>query len=247
MRASLADRVGGSVWRAAAANRTGARVRTLVNAASVRQTPAVLRRRRITAIVITALGSGGTWAAPPDHEIRPPRVDLSVGTLGALDGGSPLAMGLEYRWQPFGRWSLVPGAGFVAGDDRSRFAYADLSRSFAVGTLWSATLSFGAGHFDDGTEVRLGHPLVFKSGIEVGRWVDGRWRIGLAFDHLSNGGLSGHNPGTEMLMLRLSAPLGGAGAQSVAAETSGFESGSEPAAASWRSSSRRISSPASAR
>jgi hypothetical protein len=221
------------------------RTRLLVNVARVRQTSSV--RRRIIAIVIAALCSGGSAAAPPDHEIRPPRVDLSLGTLGALDGGSPLAMGVECRWQPFGRWSLVPGAGFVAGDDRSRFAYADLSRSFAVGTLWSATLSFGAGHFDDGTEVRLGHPLVFKSGIEVGRWVDGRWRIGLAFDHLSNGGLSGHNPGTEMLVLRLSAPLGGAGAQSVAAEASGSGPDSEPASASWRSSSRRISSPASAR
>jgi hypothetical protein len=228
-------------------DRVDAEALALVNAASVRQTPAVLRRRRIIATVIAALGPGAIGATPPDHEVRPPRVDVSVGTLGALDGGSPLAMGVEFQWRPFGRWSLVPGAGFIAGDDRSRYAYADLSRRFPVGALWSATLSFGAGHFDDGTEVRLGHPLVFKSGLEVGRWVDGRWRIGLAFDHLSNGGLSGHNPGTEMLVLRLSAPLGGAGAQSVAAATSGFESASGPAAASWRSSSRRISSPASAR
>jgi hypothetical protein len=175
-----------------------------------------------------------------------PRLEVSAGTLGVLDGASPLAMGLEYRWHGFSRWTIVPGAGLVAGDDDSRYVYGNLNRDFQIGHAWTATISFGAGYFRDGGEVELGHPLIFQSGIELGRWIERRWRIGLAFDHLSNGGLAGHNPGTEMLVLRVSMPLGGPWTQpSVGAAAADSET--EPVAASWRSSSRRISSPASAR
>jgi Lipid A 3-O-deacylase (PagL) len=175
-----------------------------------------------------------------------PRLEVSAGTFGLLDGATPLAMGLEYRWGAFGRWSIVPGAGLAAGDDDSRYVYGNLSRDFPVGRTWTATISFGAGYFHEGSEVQLGHPLIFQSGIELGRWIDQRWRIGLAFDHLSNAGLSDHNPGTEMLVLRVSMPLGGTGTQP-SVDSAAADSDAGAVAASWRSSSRRISSPARAR
>ncbi len=192
----------------------------------------------LAARTVTVDAADVSWVAP--------RLEVSAGTLGVLDDASPLAMGLEYRWHGFSRWSIVPGAGLVAGDDDSRYVYANLSRDFPLGYDWTATISFGAGHFRDGSEVQLGHPLIFQSGIELGRWIERRWRIGLAFDHLSNGGLSEHNPGTEMLVLRVSMPLGGPWTQP-SAGTAAADSAPEPVAASWRSSSRRISSPASAR
>lgn len=204
-------------------------------------------RPRIAAgllIAVLAACAGPVVAA--DSAWLSPRLDVSVGALGVVDTPTPLAMGLEYRWHAVGRWSLVPGGGMVAGDDHSRYAYANLSRDFTFGRHWTATVSFGAGYFHDGHEVRLGHPLIFQSGIELGRWFDGGWRVGLAFDHLSNGGLSENNPGTEMLVLRVSMPLGGTWTQPAAGAVAS-DSGVEPAAASWRSSSRRMSSPASAR
>jgi hypothetical protein len=200
-------------------------------------------RTRHAGLLTAVLAASSGPAAAADAGRTEPRLDLSVGTLAALDGGAPLALGLEYHWRAFGRWSLVPGAGLVAGGDGSRFAYANLSRAFAIGRGWTTTIRFGAGYFHDGTDVALGHPLVFQSGLELGRWIENRWRVGLAFDHLSNAGLAEHNPGTEMLVLRVSMPLGGAWPQ----PTAGAGSDGEPAAASWRSSSRRISSPASAR
>jgi hypothetical protein len=218
---------------------------TLVTGGDVAQTAPVPIPRH-ACLVVAALSACAASAAAVDAGGIAPRLDLSAGALGALDGGTPLAMGVEYHGRAFGRWSLVPGAGLVAGDDDSRFAYANLSRGFALGRDWTATIRFGAGHFHDGTAVQLGHPLVFQSGIEFGRWVEGRWRVGLAFDHLSNAGLAQHNPGTEMLVLRVSMPLGGGWAQP-SAGTTGAGAGAAPAAASRRSSSRRISSPASAR
>jgi hypothetical protein len=181
-----------------------------------------------------------------DSSWSTPRLEVSVGSLGVLDGATPLGMGVEFRSRAFGPWSLVPGAGLAAGDDHSRYAYGNLSRDFAIGRSWTATISFGAGYFHEGSKVQLGHPLIFQSGIELGRWIERRWRIGLAFDHLSNAGLSEHNPGTEMLVLRVSRPLGSPWAQPSDGAVAS-DSGAEPASASWRSSSRRMSSPASAR
>jgi hypothetical protein len=166
--------------------------------------------------------------------------------MDAFDGPRPLATGVEYRWRPLGRWSLAPGAGLLGGSDGSRFAYADLSRRFALGPAWFATVVLGAGYFHDGSIVQLGHEVMFRSGLEIGRSLDDRWRLGLAFDHLSNAGLADHNPGTEILTLRLSTALGRADQPAVTASPAAPPGGA-PAAASWRSSSRRISSPASAR
>lgn len=222
-----------------------AEVGTLVSRSGVTQT-APMPTPRHAGLLLAALATSAGCGAADDASWIAPRLDVSVGTFQALDGGSPLAMGLEYHGRAFGRWSLVPGAGLVAGDDHSRFAYANLSRGFALRRDWTATIRFGAGYFHEGADVQLGHPLVFQTGLELGRWIEGRWRVGLAFDHLSNAGLSQHNPGTEMLVLRVSMPLGGAWDQPAAGMAdAGAEA--EPAAASWRSSSRRISSPASAR
>jgi hypothetical protein len=197
-------------------------------------------------IALVALAARAGHVDAADSTWIEPRLDVSLGALEVVDGATPFAMGIEYRWRAMGRWSLVPGAGLIAGDDHSRYAYANLSHDFALGADWTATISFGAGHFHDGTAVELGHPLIFQSSIEIGRWIEHRWRVGLAFDHLSNAGLAETNPGTEMLVLRLSMPLGGGWTQPPAG-TAIADSLAEPVSASWRSSSRRINSPASAR
>lgn len=223
-----------------------ARPGRLVSRGRLRQTPAVHRRPRVPVLLAAVLCAGASVAdAPPRPDTRP-RLELSLGVLDAFDGPRPGATGVEYRWPPLGRWSLAPGAGLLAGADGSRYAYADLSRRFALGPAWFATIVFGAGYFHDGSVVQLGHELMFRSGLEIGRALDDRWRVGLAIEHLSNGSLADHNPGTEIVSLRLSTALGRADQPAVAASPAAPPDGA-PVAASWRSSSRRISSPASAR
>ncbi len=194
------------------------------------------------------LCAGASLADAPRQPDTWARLELTVGVLEAFDGPRPGATGVEYRWRPLGRWALAPGAGLLAGADGSRYAYADLSHRFTLGPAWYATIVFGAGYFHDGSIVQLGHDLMFRSGLEIGRSLGDRWRAGLAFDHLSNASLADHNPGTELVSLRLSAALGRARADQPAVTVSpAAASDGAPAAASWRSSSRRISSPASAR
>jgi len=55
----------------------------------------------------------------------------------------------------------------------------------------------------------LGSPIEFRSSLEVSRRIVSPVRLLVSFSHLSNGGLTHHNPGVETLMLGLEvAPSG---------------------------------------
>ena len=197
---------------------------------------------RTLAIVVLGACAGCASVSPSRPVDDRPTIDVSVGTFGILDESSPVRYGVEYRWRPAGRWSIAPGVGIIVADDDARFVYVDLHRNFPLGELWETTLSFGGGLFYDGDSVQLGDRVEFQSGVELGRWFGTKWRAGLGFYHLSNGGLSEENPGTEVLVLLVSVPVGSSRNQSTASSPAVC-----PAAASCASSSRLISSPASAR
>lgn len=66
---------------------------------------------------------------------------------------------------------------------------------------------FAAGYFSPGHGKRLGYPLEFRSGIELG-WQFSDWhRIGIHFYHLSNASLGPRNPGEESLVFFYDIPL----------------------------------------
>ena len=54
----------------------------------------------------------------------------------------------------------------------------------------------------------LGHELEFRSSIELSYRFDDRTRLGLSFYHLSNANIGDFNPGTEVLSIVYSIPLG---------------------------------------
>ena len=139
----------------------------------------------------------------------PPTLEFSLGAFGVLNGLSDgYRLGIEYRWRPLQAWSLVPGAGAVLAEDGANYLYVNLHKDFALGRHWRLTPSFGAGLFHDGHGLHLGDQLEFQSGIELTRtFLDGL-RIGIAGYHLSNGGLSHTNPGTEVAVLVISVPVG---------------------------------------
>lgn len=67
--------------------------------------------------------------------------------------------------------------------------------------------SFGVGVFDDSEEIQLGNELEFRSGIEIAYQFRNKMRAGVAIFHLSNGGISSQNPGTESLVFSVCIPI----------------------------------------
>ena len=139
----------------------------------------------------------------------PRYITLAAGHVGVLDHGieDPGVLKIEYRFRPGLVWSLAPAIGAAKSGNGASCVFADLARDFFPGAHWVVTPSFGIGSFADGEDVRLGNSIEFRSGIQLAYQFENHWRVGVALFHLSNGGISDRNPGTEPMFLSLSIPL----------------------------------------
>lgn len=153
---------------------------------------------------ITALPAP-VWADPPEQYRM---LSLKAGQLGidrSLDNRG--LYGTELRFRPTDWYQLVPSIGFATTEIDASFFYVDIKKDFFLSSHWYVTPSFGVGIFNETSKFRLGHTLEFRSGMEAGYRFNNHYRLGLALFHLSNGGLSDENPGTEIVLFSLSIPF----------------------------------------
>ena len=140
-------------------------------------------------------------------------INITAGQVGVFDNlNSPQRYGLEYRFKSFPGlrgFRLIPAIGFAISHNGAKFIYSDLRHDFYLNGRWVLTPSFGAGSFDDSREINLGNRLEFRSGIEISRIFSNKMQAGIALFHLSNGGISQKNPGTEALVFSLCFPIHG--------------------------------------
>ena len=138
-------------------------------------------------------------------------VNLTAGQVGILDDiDGPQRYGLEYRFKSFaGPWGfrLIPAIGAATSSNGAKFIYSDLRHDFYLNDRWILIPSFGVGSFDDSEEIQLGNELEFRSGIEIAYQFRNKVRAGVALFHLSNGGISSQNPGTESLVFSVCIPI----------------------------------------
>ncbi|MDT8440841.1 MAG: acyloxyacyl hydrolase [Desulfuromonadales bacterium] len=136
-----------------------------------------------------------------------PSVNVALGTVNLLDAHKKGYLGLEYRVQPLGDWQLRPvlATGWIT--DAAWHIAAGLKRDFRIDKGWTLTPGFSVLFFEDGDIVTLGSSIQFKSELEISYRFPGQNRLGLAFFHVSNGGLGDKNPGTEALVLSFGVPL----------------------------------------
>lgn len=105
-------------------------------------------------------------------------------------------------------WIVKPFVGAMGTTDSAFYGYAGILTDLYFGKRWVLTPSFAAGYYDNGDGVDLGHELEFRSSIELSYRFDNRTRLGVSFYHLSNASIGDINPGTEVLSIVYSIPLG---------------------------------------
>ena len=105
-------------------------------------------------------------------------------------------------------WIVKPFVGAMGTTDGSFYGYAGILTDVYFGRRWVLTPSFAAGYYEKGNGLDLGYELEFRSGIEFSYRFDNRSRLGLSFYHLSNASIGDINPGTEVLSVVYSIPLG---------------------------------------
>ncbi|MCK4675879.1 MAG: acyloxyacyl hydrolase [Gammaproteobacteria bacterium] len=138
-------------------------------------------------------------------------INITAGQVGVADDlDGPQRYGLEYRFTSFagpGDFRLIPAIGAAISNNGASFIYTDLRHDFYLNRRWLLIPSFGMGLFSDSKEINLGNDLEFRSGIEIAYQFRNKVRAGVAAFHLSNGGISNRNPGTEAVVFSICIPV----------------------------------------
>jgi len=137
--------------------------------------------------------------------------DYITGYIGYFDvirnDYNSAQFGAEYRARPL-QYAIRPMFGVNVTTDGSIYGYAGLN--------WDAELlkdqlylipNFAAGLYHKGDGKNLGGAIEFRSGIELAYQLPNAQRIGIAFNHISNASIYGHNPGSETALVTYSIPL----------------------------------------
>jgi hypothetical protein len=142
-----------------------------------------------------------------EHEM----LNITAGQVGILDDEvSTQRYGLEYRFKSFNGpfdFKIIPAVGGAIANDGAAFVYTDLRHDFFLSHRWLLIPSFGIGVFKDGDNINLGNNIEFRSGLEIAYRFKNEIRAGIAIFHLSNGGISSQNPGTEALVFSVCFPI----------------------------------------
>ena len=147
----------------------------------------------------------GTAAGCVGAADTPARLAFSAGQVWYQEDQIGQEVYLRYdlgtRYGPF-----QPIMGVSVTDSRDVWAGAGAAWTGEAGQFY-AQLHLMVGLYGQGAGPDLGHVVEFRSGAEVGYAFDNDWRLGLSFDHRSNGDVVATNPGLETVQLRILRPF----------------------------------------
>jgi lipid A 3-O-deacylase len=145
-------------------------------------------------------------------EGAPDELVMSVGAFDFQRGevethDTRAAFSAEYR-AGLGLWVVKPFLGFLATTSGSLLGYGGvLAELPIIADEIFVTPSIALAGFRPDASEDLGSTMVFRTGVEVSHPVHELAWVGLSYFHVSNGGLSDHNPGAESLVMSISRAL----------------------------------------
>ena len=108
---------------------------------------------------------------------------------------------------------LKPFIGFEYTSDHASYFLTGIYLDDNIGQLTKGkenniifTPSFGVGYYDDGSGMKLGHVIQFRTTFELSLLLKNNNRIGFSLGHISNGNLGDKNPGVEIFSLSYQVP-----------------------------------------
>ena len=119
------------------------------------------------------------------------------------DGARSQLFGLQhqnpnlYRNTFLGEVSPITGAMITA--DNALYFYSGIETTYSIGML-NITPSFAPGYYNQGDGKDLGHPIEFKSELQLSLDVSPSSELGFSYNHLSNASLGEKNPGANSYM-----------------------------------------------
>lgn len=114
--------------------------------------------------------------------------------------------GAEYRFGDL-YYVFSPFIGVQGTSDGAAYGYFGFGIDINLGPNWVLTPNGAAGIFERGSGIKLGSWWEFRTGAELDYRLPGDSRIGIAFHHMSNAGLTKLNPGEESILAVYSIPF----------------------------------------
>ncbi len=156
----------------------------------------------LAGLFIAFLGTGSFTQAEED----PSYLEISAGTWETLrPNRTEPEVDLTYR-SNVELWVARPQVGVVAARDGDYYAFGGLASDIALTSHIILTPVLDAGLYGGGG-FRLGSHMEFREGGELAYRFQNASRLGVAFYHLSNAGLTSRNPGSESALMSYALPL----------------------------------------
>ncbi|WP_416896694.1 MAG: acyloxyacyl hydrolase [Minwuia sp.] len=166
-----------------------------------------LFRRLITVAGLIALCSLTAHAESVPRYEAGPLLGFSAGAFDLTQGEDAAIEGrLEYRQN--NDWWFKPLATFMANTDGAAFAGIGIYSEIFLTENFYLSPSFTPGVFLRGQSKNLGHPIEFRSQMELGWRFESGLRTSVSINHISNAGMGNRNPGTESVVISLLVPFG---------------------------------------
>ena len=119
------------------------------------------------------------------------------------DGKRATIIGIQHQNEILNRdtflGNLSPITGAMITADNAAYVYTGVQAQYKFGSL-NVTPSFAPGYYNKGNGKDLGHPLEFKSEVQLSLDLPKSSQLGFSYNHLSNASLGDKNPGANSYM-----------------------------------------------
>ena len=95
--------------------------------------------------------------------------------------------------------NLSPVTGALVTADSAAYVYTGVQANYKIGKM-NFSPSFTPGLYSKGNGKDLGHVIEFKSELQISLDLFSNTQLGFSYNHLSNAGLGGNNPGANSYM-----------------------------------------------
>lgn len=170
--------------------------------------------RAAFALALTALAclsAPGATAQLIGSPGDPPRLALGAGVFDITPsnsnaGGTAAEFRAEYRFAEILGF-VAPFIGASGTSDGAFYGFGGLGIDINFTPNLVLTPNAAAGYFARGSGTNLGSWLEFRTGAELAWRFANKSRLGVAFHHTSNAGLTQRNPGAQSVVLMYSIPM----------------------------------------
>ena len=119
------------------------------------------------------------------------------------DGKRSTLVGIQHQNESLKKKSflgtLSPVTGFLITGDNAGYVYTGVQAEYKLGNL-NIVPSFTPGIYSEGDGKDLGHPLEFKSEVQLSFDLFKNSELGFSYNHISNASLGDKNPGANSYM-----------------------------------------------